>query len=282
MNNPYYIVAPDYNRLSSGVMILHNLCHLLNEAGEMAFIATSRKVHPDLFTPPASQSVINKQKEEGLEPIVVYPESYIAGNPLGGKHVVRYLLNYPGALGGDKVYEKTDMIWSYSRELLVDQDTKYQENILDIPVIPTNIFYPPMGIPHRSGICFYAEKYRRWSNDVHHERSQNCTEIYGASCGRLAQSKEQVAEIFRRSEMFYCYESSALIDEATLCGCPVTLMRTPHFKEVIGGVIPGAEWNYSGKNPWSTLNGAKMHYGIRMRNVFLQLNKFIEATQNWS
>jgi hypothetical protein len=45
--------------------------------------------------------------------IVVYPE-VVSGNPLGAKHVVRYVLNHPGLLGGDTSYNPDELVIYYA------------------------------------------------------------------------------------------------------------------------------------------------------------------------
>jgi len=119
--HPVFIIySPHYNSKKGGALILHFLCHYLNDTGYSAYIWPHskkllvnrsireklsylkkiirrtfrgvRRVSPNLNTPIA--------KTKNLEnAIVVYPEK-IAGNPLNASNVVRYALHVPGFFTG--------------------------------------------------------------------------------------------------------------------------------------------------------------------------------------
>ena len=97
--NPYYIVAPDYTHKSSGIRILHELCSILNQFGYEAYVVTG-KTNGDLWTPILTDETKIAHYKAKKTPIVVYPE-VIKGTPLNMGAPVRYVLNYPGFIGGD-------------------------------------------------------------------------------------------------------------------------------------------------------------------------------------
>jgi hypothetical protein len=107
------------------------------------------------------------------------------------------------------------------------------EQVLFMPVSDTSIFYPPADPDApRSGSCFWAAKYKN-----HHG-----AELFPVTNASVeitrdlpdSQTPAQIAELFRRSERFYCYENTALAIEAMLCGCPTVFLPNAHFQELIG------------------------------------------------
>ena len=223
--HPYYIVAPQFVRTSAGVKALHLLCHSLNRVGQEAFLvihpawSRSDATHPDLLTPQLDAAAVTRHKALGVSPIVVYPET-IFGNLLGARTVVRYVLNFPGLLGGDNTYPATDIIFGYSQTLAAAAGVPGQ--VLFIPASDATIFTPPgftfPGPGERRGSCFWAAKYQK----VHK------AELLPVTADSLEITRErpdspqphEIAEIFRRSEIFYAYENTALALEAALCLCP--------------------------------------------------------------
>ena len=66
-HHPYYIVAPDYTRTSSGIKVLHILCHALNERGYEAYV-TANVRHPPLRTPPLTRDIILRNYHPSRQP----------------------------------------------------------------------------------------------------------------------------------------------------------------------------------------------------------------------
>lgn len=211
---PYYVWAPPYTHTSSGVRHLHLMCHALNEAGERAYIVPSSYtgfvLNPALNTP-----LLPIQHQNFYEKnfIAVYSD-VVRGNPFNAKHIVRMLLAPRGAYGGDTAFPDSDQIWGALPSLA--------DNVLKLPVSDIGIFYK--GNKDRHGTCFYSHKYEMHGN-------QKLLDITGSST-RLTGSLEHLADILRKSEMCYLYELTSAITEAALCGCPVTLIRTPYFNTI--------------------------------------------------
>lgn len=283
--NPFYIVSPDYTRQSAGIKALHMLCHALNRTGHSAFIVRQNffevtpfkktEVHPDLLTPPLTRATYDYHLEQGLVPIVVYPE-VITGNPLNAAVVVRYVLNFPGLLGGDKVYAPEEFVIAYSQKL-ADAAGVGADRVLFIPASDTNVFYRPPEGAVRSGSCFYADKYRKVHDGKLFPVTDGSVEI---TRGIGSQTPEEVADLLRRSELFYCYENSALAIEAILCGCPTVFLPNPHLTEIIASEELGSDGYGWGNSPEevarvkATVDRAFDNYVRNYERFWQQLERF--------
>lgn len=231
--NPYYIVSPKYIRTSAGIKALHMLCHALNRIGERAYIILHPH-HPlnlgfnvNLLTPPLTSKVIQEDFERGLTPITIYNET-VPGNPFNSPVVIRYICNYPGLLGGDKVFAINEFLLAYSQN--IGDVATCGDSILFIPTSDVKIFSPEPR-QQRLGTSFYASKYQHVHGGNLFHNLKNSVEITRDLPD--SQTPEEIADIFRKSELFYCYENSALIIEALLCECPVVMLPNPYLSSSI-------------------------------------------------
>lgn len=284
--NPYYIVAARYVRTSAGIRALHLLCHALNLAGERAYMIINPfhprdfSTHPDLLTPHLTPQVLESHYKRGITPITVYPET-IGGNPYNSPFVVRYVLNYPGLLGGDKKYDPNEFCITYSKKL--EKSINNSRMTLFIPTSDPGIFNNDKE-EHRKGTCFYAAKYQ----DYHHGKllpiTNNSIEITRGKPN--SQTPQQIADILRKSEVFYCYENSALVIEAILCGCPVVFLPNEFLTESLGSEEIGWDGIAWGTNPEEierakkTVNKGRERYLYLFEKFSHDLSTFIRLTQN--
>ncbi|MDP1573500.1 MAG: hypothetical protein Q8L78_01000 [Coxiellaceae bacterium] len=280
--NPYYIVAPPYVRTSAGVRVLHLLCHSLNLGGKEAYliiypvIPWQTSVSKKLLTPVLTKEIIEKHQKQNISPIVIYPEN-ISGRPLGGTCIVRYVLNFPGLLGGDKIYGIDELCFSYSKKLA--NETCFPENILFLPATDTSIFYLPINDQRREGSCYFASKYQGELFDI----TKESTEIKRHS--KNAQTTEEVADLLRRSEVFYTYENTALALEAVLCGCPAVFLPTEHTTEIIAIEELGMDGYAFGTDQngiicaRETVNQGIENYKKSYQTYWKDLEKFVFLTQ---
>lgn len=284
--HPYYIVTPRYVRTSAGIKVLHLLCHALNRAGERAYLIThpyclpQYATHPELITPLLTKATVEHDFATGLAPIVVYPET-VHGNPFKAPFVVRYVLNFPGLLGGDSQYREDEFCIAYSENLA--RSIPSSRLTLFVPASDPRTF-SPVPEQERRGTCFYAGKYKSHHGGALFDITRDSTEITRDFPDSPTQP--QIADLFRRSELFYCYENTALAIEALLCGCPVVFLPNPYFDRVIAAEEHGWDGIAWGVDPDEiarakrTVHLARDNF-LRHFDVFHDaLGEFVALTQS--
>ncbi len=217
--HPYYICAPDYRETSSGVCVLHYLCHALNLAGHEAYLAQC-VTHPALRTPILTDELRRRHIASGQVPIAVYPE-VMQGNPIGAPIVVRYILNREGFLTGRAIdASDTDLLFYYTQDFAGDANS---HNLLLLPIIDSHLFSPPQFPTLRSGSYLYLHRIDR--SLVDYSLMPEDVQILSLDQPKTLQ---QLADIFRSASVLYSYEVSATCTSAMLCGCPVIYMPGGH------------------------------------------------------
>lgn len=221
-NIPFYIFAPDYRDSSGGIRVLHYLCHILNEMGEEAYIVNAKKTSPHLRTPKLTYSQLEQHFLAGLNPATIYPE-IIWKNPANTPIIVRWLLNIPGHLGKPLEFEAKDIICFYEAWCM-PPDLQGQQLFIH-PV--NHVFFHNDNNPddkHRTLECYYANKYFLGGKPILDEHKSLI------SLGQdIKRSHKEIAAIFRKAKVLYCYEPSGIISEAQACGCPVILVRSEYW-----------------------------------------------------
>jgi GT2 family glycosyltransferase/glycosyltransferase involved in cell wall biosynthesis len=222
VNVPFYIFAPDFRDSSGGIRVLHYLCHILNEIGEEAYLVNTRIASPRLRTPLLTFSVLKQHFLAGQDPVTIYPE-IVSDNPLNTPLIVRWLLNIPGHLGKPIEFEAKDLIYYYEAWCL-PHDLKGRPLFIH-PVDHTyfhNDANPDDG--DRTLECYYANKYFLNQKPILEEHQGLI------SVGQeIKRSHEELATIFRKAKVLYCYEPSGIISEAQACGCPVLFVRSDYW-----------------------------------------------------
>ena len=223
MSSNYILFSPPYNEEVGGAIVLHRLCHTLNELGCSAFlwpmdkpIVSSirkkisrrlRKVDKKFNQFSAYNTPIAKYSDLKDNSIIIYPE-IINGNPLGGCNVVRWLLHKPGFHTGEVDYGEEDLIYFFDENCI---DEKYyidRKNILF--TISLHSAYNMKGASTRSGSCYMMRKGkgRKLVHDLKYS-----TNIDGLD-------HQSTAEVFKQSKYFYCYDEMTMYSQfAALCGC---------------------------------------------------------------
>jgi O-antigen biosynthesis protein len=205
----YRIFAPYYNRDSGGVVVMHRLCHELNQRSGIEAYLNTPDINPEWNTP-----LWNFDTNEF---IAIYPE-IVDGNPFNAKQIVRYVLNNAGKLGGPRSYDPEVIIFAFS-ELFNDFNLP-PEHIMWLPVLNTDIFQD-QHLP-RSGIIYYDGK----------AAVKSFPELATAKkiTRETTHNQQQLAEIFNHAELFYSFDNiTGMTDIARLCGCPTIIIPNGEY-----------------------------------------------------
>lgn len=287
-SNPIYIYAPRYLAESAGIRTLHYLCHILNHEGHLAWIVPSDPIVPGdgyvsgfLNTPLLNAGIMFEHFHNGKPPIVIYPETTL-GNPLKAQVVARWLLNYPGVLGGQIKFNNSEYLFAYSKSIADSYDEA-------IPVL----FIPPVALSEIDEVnaeqhltqdklgTLYAGKFRHFKGipripefaagfeivEIHREAPKK-------------QSRREVLRLLATSEVLFAYENSSIITEATLLGTPVVLIQSDFFPTLIAEhelSSLGTAWSHDHDPIEAAKKGisdAQSLYVQRLERVNLEVSSF--------
>jgi len=269
---------------------LHYLCHALNQIGQEAYLILSDsyfksqpRVNGRLHTPILSREQAQMHIESGRNPIVIYSET-VKGNPLKSESVVRYLLNYSGALGGSRVFSQNEYVISFSKNIAIDYASKSNQRLTEI------LFLPPidadefnLNLIKKPFQLVYAGKYRSFVGTPPAVGALPTIEIYRD--GREMQTREEVKKLLSEAAVLYSFENSSIITESILSGTPVLLVSNPFFGNVIaehelgwGGMRFSKEENALSAARDSILEGIQQ-YRESQALFWDSLEKFVERSQ---
>jgi hypothetical protein len=213
------IFAPDYSYLHSGVRCLHLLCDRLNRLGISAAV-TASVIDPRANTPRIDSRALTPAKLD--RSLVVYPE-VTAGNPLGAKHVIRYLLNKPGVFGpGLESYGEGEFFVHFAEEF---RPAGLKSHLLRLPLIDTLVFSPPKSTAERHGFLVYSHRYRPDAKTFPDWIDQLTTIRWEAP-----RDPPTLADLYRSSRAVIVGERTAAVPEALHCHCPVIMVPNGGFE----------------------------------------------------
>jgi hypothetical protein len=233
----YVIFTPKYSPTNGGVICLHYLAHLINQQGGEAYLCPifeNFEISKVTFKRPFLKTLYSKLVDgfrkfyvnesfnnkiirdlsvvkNSDDWVVIYPEITF-GNPLGGKHVVRWLLHNPGFHSKKVYYGPNELYFKYHHGFA---DFSYLNSVLSPN--PLNLIYYPLHLynmndvaPVRSGTAYCLRKGR--DRKIQHDLTDSIL-IDGMS-------HEEVAAIFKRVKTFISYDLyTAYSVFAALCGC---------------------------------------------------------------
>ena len=289
-SHPYLIYTPRWVDSSAGIKALHYLCHSINMTGNQAYLVMTEashqglpRINPNLQTPILTQEVSDAYFRNKINPIVIYSET-IPGNPLGASCIVRYLMNYSGALGGPSDFEDGEYVIAFSKNIAIDYSLK--KNLEEPPVL----FIPPVDPREFTKMndknefqASYAGKYRSFIGKPPKVGWLKNFEIFRD--GTKMQSREQVIEMLSKASVLYSFENSSIVTEAILSGTPVKFIKNEFLNEIIaeyelgsGGLVLGDKIEDL-ENARGTIDEGISRYYEKISDYFVDLVDFIKITQ---
>jgi len=220
--NRIIIAAPSYNSSIGGAIVLHKLCHILNNLGYKAYITTTTKLNGQTDNIVLNEGYNTRVATEldVEKDIVLYPEIE-RGNPLGAKNIVRYILStahlVPLVEGNHASTWGEDDFWLYLHGRFYDEQR--EKNILH--VIDTKVdLYKDLGLERKIEACFTLRK--RTGENLKMIHPEGAIEIgYGWDDSRLM-------GIFNSCKKFYSYDTETYLNTlAALCGCESIIIPYP-------------------------------------------------------
>lgn len=209
MKKDYVIWTPAYAK-SNGIKVLHLLYKKLEEKGFNVWLY-SPKPHLQGY-----KYIKKISKELKKSAIVVYPE-IVFGNPLGFQNVARYVLQSPGALGGEKQFHHSEMIFTHNKEFFP------QGVLLTLPWIDETIFYEDDS--QKVQDCYFVYKGGKFRDA---EETKGLLEINM----QYPKTQQELADLLRKTKTLYSYDDcSSVLDEAVLCGAAVKIITQDGIKD---------------------------------------------------
>lgn len=206
----FLIWAPEYTDKSGGIIALHKLADTIAKQGENSFIFSRKTFKGSLATLISDESRLANFDIENT--MVIYPE-IVTGNPFNYKFVTRWLLNTPGFIGGDGIYEETDLIYKYVDYFKAPDESKVKG---ELRVFDLKLDKFINRGESRSGECFLIKKGRSKVLDKHKIDSLNIDNYI---------SDDYLVDVFNQKEYFISYDAVTYhLQQAALCGCiPVVI-----------------------------------------------------------
>lgn len=246
-NLKYVIYAPSYNERVGGIIVLHRLCHLLNEISRPAFIVPysggrlapiKRAFFHVSDRLPLVKTVTNRRYNKNsdfktpllpwgvdLSPahtITVYPET-VYGNPLQARNIVRWFLHKPGFHTGRTGFGRNEFHIDFNQFL---HEYTPKENYLS----PSSLYvvYFPLDIYHRMDTLPAAER-NGTAYCVRKGQKDRRVNLTNAICID-EMSHQEAAEVLRSVKYFYSFDPyTAYSTFAALCGAISLVLPPPNL-----------------------------------------------------
>lgn len=249
--NPIYIYAPTFVNWSAGIKVLYLLCQELNRIGVPTWIALHGPISEKLEfqAPILNQEIIDQHMKNKLKTIAIYTESII-GNPLKAAYTVRWILNYPGLLGGDKCFED-DFLMAYTQNLAKaarQSNPDFPIEILYIPALNMQEMADARKTSRKRNEKYsiiYAQKFKSLGGKIA-PFQKNTREI--TRVDKNSPKRQETLSLIAGAEQVLVFENTTVITEAQILGTPVRCIQNKWFDEIIAeaelgtsGIVWGLE-----------------------------------------
>ena len=244
--NLFYVYTPRWIETSAGIKVLHQLCSLLNEIGQEAYLVFSEeslnnspRINGELFTPILTKELFLAHKLSHREPIVIYSET-IVGNPLNAKYVIRYLLNYVELLGGPSKFDCNTFFISYTKDIAHDyREKSFQESevfflpSIEVKKIPFNEKKEDFWLLYRGKINDYSVS-KNYIDIKFLESTLNSKVEIVARSGKKYIERRELLDKLSKAKGVILFENSAIIMESLLSGGIAILLPSNLSRPIIG------------------------------------------------
>lgn len=227
--NTFLIYAPTYDDNKGGSLVLHRLCHLINELTQhSAYIVpfrypikqTHRRIRKfftnTLFKPTGYKTNVYwntpiwSKFSFPRNAIAIYPE-ITEGNPLEVKNIVRWLLHQPGFHTGNILYGSNELHFKFNSAIkdFYWEGCTLSRNELKVIYYPIDTYYENKEISKTIESCYMVRKGKE--KPFIHPNNSVCLD---------GKSHQEISDIFQKSKRFYCYDDyTAYSIFAILSGC---------------------------------------------------------------
>ncbi|BES82991.1 hypothetical protein PEC302107_09310 [Pectobacterium araliae] len=225
-----FIYAPSYDENNGGAIVLHRLCHLLNQTQKCNayLVKISTKKRKAAFLRDIFSKICPNKKDEKYQTnkiwdtpvwhkysmpknsVVIYPE-IINDNPLGIKNVVRWLLHQPGFHTNEINYSPNELYFKFNSAIddFFYPGSRTSQNELKVIYYPIDLYNSKNNEERDIPSCHMIRK----GTNKKFIHDKNSIPLDGLT-------HKEIAKIFRRSEKFICYDDyTAYSIFAVLCGC---------------------------------------------------------------
>jgi hypothetical protein len=205
--------------------------------------------------------------------MVVYSET-ILGNPLNATRIIRWILNFPGALGGSSTFPEQDFVLAYTQN--IKNALTNCNSVLFLPAVDLDEL--PFSVQKETGLSLvYAGKYRSFIGSPP-KLPGNPKEIFRDGASKL--SRQDFLSEIARAEMIYLFENSSVATEAVLMRTVAIFIQN----EFLGPIIAEAELGLDGvsigleeesikkaklsvQDALPKYKAAQQNFGARLQNI---------------